>query len=55
MQPHALVELAVVQLNGVTRTSAILVYHEFVIQAKLALGRTRQICPHLNMTIHVGT
>jgi len=47
-------ELAIVQLDRVTRTRTVLVYHEFVVQAKLALGRTRQISPHLNMAIHVG-
>jgi hypothetical protein len=54
VQPHALMKLTIVQLDSVTRTRTILVYHEFVVQAKLALWRTRQISPHLNMAIHVG-
>ena len=56
VQPHALVERAVVELHGVPAAVAVvLVDHELVVQPELALGRTGEVCAHEDVPVDVRT
>ena len=57
VKPDTLMEATVVQFHSISSASTTLgfVDDELVVEAKLALWRTGEVCPHNDMTIHVGT